>query len=58
MPARNIHHAAVIRALQEDGWTITHDPFLIPLGQLVAEEVRLRLLVFDPQQQQVARWIN
>src|SRR5690348_11989025 len=32
MPARNIHHEAVIRALQADGWTITHDPFLIPYG--------------------------
>jgi hypothetical protein len=32
MPARNIHHTAVIRALQADGWTITHDPFLIPYG--------------------------
>src|SRR4029078_9317452 len=32
MPARNIHHAAVVQALQADGWTITHDPFLIPYG--------------------------
>jgi hypothetical protein len=139
MPARNIHHDAVIRALQADGWTITHDPLLIPfgdrrlfidlgaervtigaergseriaveiasfvadspgrdlqeavgqfvvyrallaqtepertlflavstrvqdsvlsepLGQLVAAEVRLRVLVFDAQQQKVVRWIN
>jgi hypothetical protein len=139
MPARNIHHTAVVQALQTDGWTITHDPLLIPfgdrrlfidlgaervtigaergseriaveiasfvadspvrdlqeavgqfvvyrallsredperllflgvptrvydsllsepLGQLVAAEVRLRLLVFDIQQQKVVRWIN
>jgi hypothetical protein len=139
MPARNIHHDAVIRALQADGWTITHDPLLIPfgdrrlfidlgaervtigaergseriaveiasfvadspvrdlqeavgqfvvyrallaqtepertlflavstrvqdsvlsepLGQLVAADVRLRVLVFDPHQQKVVRWIN
>ena len=139
MPARNIHHDAVIQALQADGWTITHDPLLIrygdrrlfidlgaeratigaqrgseciaveissfvadspvrdlqeaigqfvvyrallsreepdrslflgvsnrvydsvlsePLGQLVAAEVRLRVLVFDPQQQKVVRWIE
>jgi hypothetical protein len=32
MPARNIHHDAVIQALQADGWTITHDLFLIPYG--------------------------
>jgi hypothetical protein len=29
MPARNIHHDAVIQALQKDGWTITHDPLTI-----------------------------
>jgi hypothetical protein len=32
MPARNLYHAAVIQALQADGWTITHDPLLIPFG--------------------------
>jgi hypothetical protein len=32
MPARNIHHSAVIQALRADGWTITHDPLLIPYG--------------------------
>ena len=139
MPARNIHHSAVIQALQADGWTITHDPLLIPygdrrlfidlgaervtigaergseriaveiasfvadspvrdlqeavgqfvvyqallskaepdrslylgvttrvydsvlsepIGHLVVAEVRLRVLVFDPHQQKVIRWIN
>jgi hypothetical protein len=139
MPARNIHHGAVIQALQGEGWTITHDPLLIPygdrrlfvdlgaervtigaerggeriaveiasfvadspvrdlqeavgqfvvyrallartdpdrslylavtasvydsvlsepVGQLVATEVRLRVLVFDPHQQKVIRWIS
>jgi hypothetical protein len=29
-----------------------------PLGQLVVAEVRLRILVFDPHQQKVIRWIN
>lgn len=33
MPARNIHHDAVIQALQADGWTITHDPLMIPWGE-------------------------
>jgi len=134
-----MHHDAVIQALQADGWTITHDPLLIPfgdrrlfidlgaervtigaergneriaveissfvadspvrdlqeavgqfvvyrallaqaeperalflgvstrvydsilsepLGQLVAADVRLRILVFDPLQPKVVRWIN
>src|SRR5438128_11870970 len=139
MPARNVHHDAVIQALQADGWTITHDPLLIragdrglfmdlgaerltigaergseriaveissfvadspvrdlqeavgqfvvyrallsraepdrtlflgvetrvydsvlsePLGQMVTADVRLRVLVFDAQQQKVVRWIS
>src|SRR5262249_61324053 len=28
------------------------------LGQMVAADVRLRVLVFDPEQQRVVRWIN
>ena len=29
-----------------------------PLGQLVAADVRLRVLVFDPQERKVVRWIK
>src|SRR5437868_3162380 len=32
MPARNIHHAVVVRALTADGWTITHDPYPLSFG--------------------------
>lgn len=32
MPAKNIYHDAVIHALTEDGWTITHDPLTITFG--------------------------
>src|SRR5947209_5620553 len=32
MPAKNIHHDTDIQALQADGWTITHDPLLVPCG--------------------------
>ena len=32
MPARNLYHDAVIRALTADGWTITHDPLTISFG--------------------------
>ena len=36
-----------------------HDSLLSePLGQLVAADVRLRVLVFDAQQQKVVRWIR
>ncbi len=47
MPARNIHHAIVVRALSADGWTITHDPYPLSFGgkdlfvDLGAEEATL-----------------
>jgi hypothetical protein len=31
MPARDSYHETVVRALQEDGWTITADPFWLAL---------------------------
>ena len=33
MPAKDIYHSAFVRALQKDGWTITHDPLTIPYGK-------------------------
>ena len=30
--AKDIYHDIVKRALQKDGWTITHDPYKIPLS--------------------------
>lgn len=33
MPAKNIYHDAVRDALIADGWTITHDPLLLRVGQ-------------------------
>ena len=32
MPAKDIFHEAVKRALQKDQWTITHDPYWIKLA--------------------------
>jgi hypothetical protein len=32
MPARNVHHDVVVRALTTDGWTITHDPYPLSFG--------------------------
>ena len=32
VPARDIYHEIVKRALIKDGWTITHDPFTIAFG--------------------------
>jgi hypothetical protein len=33
VPAKDIYHDAVKRALQKDGWTITHDPFPLQIGK-------------------------
>lgn len=33
MPAEGIYHDTVKRALQKDGWTITHDPFPLQIGK-------------------------
>ncbi len=32
MARRDIYHHTVKRALQKDGWTITHDPFPLQIG--------------------------
>jgi hypothetical protein len=32
MPARNIYHDSVIRALAADGWTVTDDPLTVSYG--------------------------
>jgi XisH protein len=32
MPTRDLYHDTVKRALIKDGWTITHDPFKLPVG--------------------------
>jgi hypothetical protein len=32
--ARDIYHSIVRKALEEDGWTITHDPYPIKIGSV------------------------
>lgn len=32
MPAKNIYHDVVVKALRADGWTITHDPLALSFG--------------------------
>ena len=47
MPARNVYHDSVVRALTTDGWTITHDPLTLTFGtrglyvDLAAERVTI-----------------
>jgi hypothetical protein len=32
VPAKNVYHQAVVKALVADGWTITHDPLTLSYG--------------------------
>lgn len=32
MPTRDLYHIAVRNALIKDGWTITHDPYVLSVG--------------------------
>lgn len=34
MPAKDIHHVAMRTALQQTGWTITHDPYFFSVGKV------------------------
>ena len=33
MPAKDIHHTAFVHALERDGWTVTHDPLTLKVGE-------------------------
>jgi hypothetical protein len=58
VPAKDIYHDTVKRALQKDGWTITHDPFPLQIGKkrlsadlgaerLISAERGLQRIVFE-----------
>ncbi len=34
MPAKDIHHEAMRTALEQAGWTITHDPYFFSVGKV------------------------
>lgn len=71
MPARDRYHDRVRNALIQDGWTITHDPLRLrwgakdmyvdlfeePLGRLLLENHRVRLVVFDPETEVIRQWV-
>lgn len=49
MAKRDIYHDVVKRALKKDGWTITHDPFRLDIGEksLAADLAAERLICAD-----------
>ena len=54
--AKDIFHEAVKQALIKDGWTITDDPLMIPLGdrKLYIDLAAEKLLIADRQDQRIA----
>ncbi|MBE9008999.1 XisH family protein [Pseudanabaenaceae cyanobacterium LEGE 13415] len=56
MSARDIFHEAVKASLENDGWTITHDPLTLDLadGQLQIDLGAERLLAAQRQNKQIA----
>ncbi|MBW4594820.1 MAG: fdxN element excision controlling factor protein [Brasilonema angustatum HA4187-MV1] len=55
MPAKDIYHDTVKRALQKDGWTITHDPFPLQIGnkRLSADLGAKRLISAEKRTQKI-----
>jgi XisH protein len=65
VPAKNLYHDVVVRALKADGWTITDDPrrthetlLTEEFGRFIIAQLQIRLLVFDEKEEKVVRWIS
>ena len=64
MSKRDRYHYEAKRALQKDGWTITHDPFALEIGEkgLAVDLGAERLINAEKGQQKnvgevITRWI-
>lgn len=55
MPAKDIYHDSVKRALEKDGWKITHDPYLLPWkGQTVYVDLGAEVLAAEKENRLIA----
>jgi len=56
MPAKDMFHDLVKRALQQDGWVITHDPLFIEWGEaeIYVDLGAEKLLAAEKGQQKIA----
>lgn len=65
--AKDIYHEAVIKALEADGWTITHDPYYlkakphtlrVDLGaeKLFAAEKGIKFIIVNMSKQRIKEW--
>jgi hypothetical protein len=55
MPRKDTIHDAVKNALVNDGWTITHDPYLLKLGEetMLVDLAAQRLLAAERAEQKI-----
>lgn len=54
--AKDLFHDAVKRALEKDGWTITHDPLFLRFGGLEIYLDLVHLIVYDPEEAVITQW--
>lgn len=56
MPQYDAHHETVKRALEKDGWKITHDPFIISVGgrRLLVDLAAEKMMELPREAQKVA----
>ncbi len=56
MSAKDMYHDQFVRALQKDGWTITHDPLIIGVGKtdLLIDLGAERMLAAEREGEQIA----
>lgn len=56
MPAKDIYHDCVKKALEKDGWTITNDPFKLKWGirELFVDLGAKKLLAVERGEQKIA----
>ncbi len=54
MPRKDFYHETVRRALEKDGWRVTHEPFVIKLLDLtVIADLAAEKILFDESNRQI-----
>ena len=56
MPAKDFFHNTVKTSLEKDGWIITKEFFIRRFIQRVIVEHQLKLLIFNPTQEEIVQW--
>jgi XisH protein len=55
VPARDAYHHVVKRALEKDGWRVTHDPYLLPWkGRTVYVDLGAEILAAEKENRLIA----